>query len=60
MTGLKIENIISSLNIIKNQKRGSLRTIHIPKDYNTNNVSDKVVRIIMSHIDYVNRKLWLK
>jgi len=32
--------------------------IHLVKDYDTDNVSKKVVRIIVSYIDYINRTVW--
>jgi len=60
MTGLNKINIMSGIEVLKNQKRENYRTINLPDDYNVNNVSDKVVRIILSYIDYVNRKIWFK
>jgi len=60
MTGINKINIMSGIEILKNQKREKHRTINLPEDYNVNNVSDKVVRIILSYVDYVNRKIWFK
>ncbi len=60
MTGLNIENITNALKILENQKRGKERSIKIPEDYNANNVSEKISRILLSYIDYINRKTWLK
>ncbi|CAI6150594.1 MAG: UDP-2,3-diacetamido-2,3-dideoxy-D-glucuronate 2-epimerase [uncultured Sulfurimonas sp.] len=58
MSGLKSEDIISSINIVVEQ---SLETrMQLVKDYDTDNVSKKVVRIIVSYIDYVNRTVWKK
>lgn len=60
MTGLKKERIIQSLAIIDNQPRGEQRLMRQVSDYSMPNVSDKVVRIIHSYVDYVNRVVWKK
>jgi hypothetical protein len=46
--------------ILANQLRGSDRTLRLVADYSMPNVSDKVVRIIHSYTDYVNRVVWKK
>jgi len=60
MTGLEKERIIQSLAIIDNQPRGEQRLMRQVSDYSMPNVSDKVVRIIHSYTDYVNRVVWKK
>ncbi len=60
MVGLKCERIMNALEILKDQKRGSQRDLNIVKDYNVDNVSKKIVRIIESYTDYVNRVVWKK
>ena len=60
MVGLNISRVLQGLKILKNQKRGILRDLETPKNYTSNNVSKKVLRIIHSYIDYVNSKDWLK
>jgi len=60
MTGLQIERIMQSLSIIDKQPRGDQRLIHQVDDYSMPNVSEKVVRIIHSYVDYVNRVVWKK
>jgi UDP-N-acetyl-L-fucosamine synthase len=60
MPGLKKERIIQSLAIIGNQPRGEQRLMRQVSDYSMPNVSDKVVRIIHSYVDYVNRVVWKK
>jgi UDP-N-acetylglucosamine 2-epimerase len=60
MTGLGSERILQSLLILESQSRGSERLIMQVKDYSTPNVSDKIVRIIHSYTDYVNRVVWKK
>ena len=60
ITGLKIERILQGIKIIENQTTGKKRNINLVSDYNTPNVSLKVERIILSHIDFVNRVVWQK
>lgn len=60
MVGLNSERILSAVNILDTQARGAERDIQLVPDYAANNVSDKVVRIIMSYTDYVNSKIWKK
>jgi UDP-N-acetylglucosamine 2-epimerase len=58
MSGLKSERIIESIEVITNQHR--INSPQIIKDYDVENVSMKVTRIILSYIDYVNRTVWKK
>jgi len=60
MVGFNLPRIINALSILKDQKRGEERTLKIVKDYDVPNVSDKVLRIIISYIDYINRIIWQK
>lgn len=60
MTGLRWERIHQALEIVAQQIRGSKRNLNLVKDYDAPNVSEKVVRIIMSYTDYVNRVVWQK
>lgn len=55
MVGLKKERILQGLEIIETQEKGTLRLVG---DYSMPNVSDKVLRIILSYTDYVNRVVW--
>ena len=57
MVGLKKERILQGLEILDNQREGDLRKV---VDYSMPNVSDKVLRIILSYTDYVNRVVWGK
>ena len=59
-TGLNLERIIESLKILNDQGRGAKRTLNIVDDYLAENVSDKIIRIIYSYTDYVNRVVWKK
>ena len=58
MVGLNSERILQGLQIISNQKRGNERTVMTVSDYSKPNVSDKVLRIIVSYTDYIKRKVW--
>jgi UDP-N-acetyl-L-fucosamine synthase len=60
MTGLEFDRIRDALTLLENQPRGSARRLRIVDDYDVPNVSDKMVRIILSYTDYVNRVVWQK
>ncbi|WP_459660617.1 UDP-N-acetylglucosamine 2-epimerase (non-hydrolyzing) [Acinetobacter calcoaceticus] len=60
MVGLKAERILQGLAILEGQSRGEDRLLRLVEDYSMPNVSEKVVRIIMSYTDYVNRVIWKK
>ena len=60
MTGLEVKRVRQGLAILEHQLRGSDRTLRLVNDYSMPNVSDKVVRIIHSYTDYVNRVVWKK
>lgn len=62
MTGISPERILESLLILNDQGRGldGKRQLSLVKDYESRNVSEKVLRIILSYTDYVNRVVWRK
>jgi UDP-N-acetyl-L-fucosamine synthase len=60
MVGLEVKRVRQGIAILANQLRGSDRTLRLVADYSMPNVSDKVVRIIHSYADYVNRVVWKK
>ena len=60
MTGLSVERVRQGLAILEIQARGNERTLRLVSDYAMPNVSEKVVRIIHSYTDYVNRVVWKK
>jgi UDP-N-acetyl-L-fucosamine synthase len=60
MAGLEKERIMQCLAVIDGQPRGEQRLIRQVGDYSMPNVSDKMVRIIHSYTDYVNRVVWKK
>lgn len=55
MVGLKKERILQGLKVLETQEKDTLRLVG---DYSMSNVSDKVLRIILSYTDYVNRVVW--
>lgn len=60
MVGLETEGVRQGLTILALQPRGAERGLRLVDDYSTPNVSEKVVRIIHSYTDYVNRVVWKK
>lgn len=60
MVGLSTERILQGLAVLETQKFGKNRTLNQVNDYSMFNVSDKVLRIILSYTDYINRVVWQK
>jgi UDP-N-acetyl-L-fucosamine synthase len=60
LTGLEFDRILEGLNILRSQGRKDERNVNIVHDYDVPNVSEKIVRIILSYTDYVNRFVWRK
>jgi UDP-N-acetylglucosamine 2-epimerase (non-hydrolysing) len=60
MTGLETDRVLQALAILADQRRDPERSLRLVGDYSMPNVSDKVVRIIHSYTDYVNRVVWRK
>jgi UDP-N-acetylglucosamine 2-epimerase (non-hydrolysing) len=60
MVGLEPERVLQALVILETQLRGEERSMRQVIDYSMQNVSEKVVRIIHSYTDYVNRVVWKK
>ncbi|MDZ7857570.1 UDP-N-acetyl glucosamine 2-epimerase [Sphaerotilus sp.] len=60
MVGLDPARILQALGILATQGRGECRTLRMVQDYQNPNVSDKVLRILHSYTDFVNRKVWKK
>ena len=60
MSGLDYERIKQCISIIENEKISDNNLHTIVRDYSSQNVSQKVLKIIQSYTDYVNRKVWKK
>ena len=58
MSGLKSQRIVESIEVVTKQHK--VKAPKIIKDYDVDNVSIKVTRIILSYIDYINRTIWKK
>jgi UDP-N-acetylglucosamine 2-epimerase len=59
-TGLSVERVMNAMGVLQNQPRGQHRALRMVADYEADNVSDKVLRIVMSYTDFLNRKVWHK
>jgi UDP-N-acetylglucosamine 2-epimerase (non-hydrolysing) len=60
MVGLSEQRVMQGLAILERQSSGQDRSARLVADYSMPNVSEKVVRIILSYTDYVNRTVWKK
>jgi UDP-N-acetylglucosamine 2-epimerase len=58
MVGLNPERVLQGLVLLESQKRGEERAFRLVADYSMPNVSDKMVRIILSYTDYIKRVVW--
>jgi UDP-N-acetylglucosamine 2-epimerase len=60
MSGLKSVSVLRSIDVITNQFFNSSTKTKVIRDYDVDNVSLKVVRIILGYVDYINRVVWKK
>jgi len=60
MVGLNWDMVQAGLAVLESQPRGEKRSLRLVGDYDSPNVSAKIVRIILSYTDYVNRVVWQK
>jgi UDP-N-acetylglucosamine 2-epimerase len=60
MVGLDADRVMQALAVLESQPTGTARLLRQVADYSMPNVSDKVIRIIHSYTDYVNRIVWKK
>ena len=58
--GMDVDRVLQALDVLATQPRGEQRALHLVNDYAPDNVSDKIVRIILSYTNFVNRKVWGK
>lgn len=58
LVGLNQDRIFQGLRVLDKQMRGEERTLHLVRDYSMDNVSEKVIRIIISYTDYIKRVVW--
>jgi UDP-N-acetylglucosamine 2-epimerase (non-hydrolysing) len=57
MVGVNKERILQGLKVLESQTKD---TLNLADDYKVDNVSEKVLRVIIGYIDYVNKKVWFK
>lgn len=60
MSGLKPESVINAIDVVTSHYAGCGRPFCLLPDYDTDNVSRKILRIILSYTEYVNRTVWSK
>ena len=60
MAGLESADVLNAIDIVTGQWQENHDVVHLVKDYDVNNVSQKVVRIIVSYVDYIRRTVWKK
>jgi len=60
LVGMSVERVFEALEIVATQPRDTHRLLRQVRDYETVNVSDKIVRIIQSYTEFVNRRVWSK
>jgi UDP-N-acetylglucosamine 2-epimerase (non-hydrolysing) len=60
MVSLEPDHVDQALDVLAGQARGPARTLRLVRDYESNNVSDKVLRIILSYTEFVRRRVWGK
>jgi UDP-N-acetylglucosamine 2-epimerase (non-hydrolysing) len=58
MTGLDSSVVLQALDVVMKQSRGEERNLKLVADYSADNVSEKIVRIILSYTGYVRRRVW--
>lgn len=58
MTGVNIDRVFQALEVLSSQKRDQNRSLKLVDDYNVDNVSEKVIRIIISYTDFIKKNIW--
>jgi UDP-N-acetylglucosamine 2-epimerase (non-hydrolysing) len=60
LVGLDVERVMQGLAVLEHQPRGATRALRMVGDYQPDNVSEKILRILLSYTDFVNRRVWRK
>jgi UDP-N-acetylglucosamine 2-epimerase (non-hydrolysing) len=60
MCGLKADNVLEAIDVVVGQFRKGERQFNMILDYQAENVSQKVLRVVMSYVEYINRTVWYK
>jgi UDP-N-acetylglucosamine 2-epimerase (non-hydrolysing) len=60
MCGLQAEGVLKAIDVVTSQWSPDRRLFPLVPDYDVDNVSQKVLRILLSYTDYVNRTVWFR
>ena len=60
MSGLKKDKVLEAIDVVCTQHNHDKRVFPVIRDYESKIVSKKIVRIVLSYIDYINRTVWKK
>ena len=60
MSGLKKERVLESVKVVTSQHSRDNRVAKVVKDYRGGKVSQQIVRVVLSYVDYINRTVWSK
>ncbi|MBI3562325.1 MAG: UDP-N-acetylglucosamine 2-epimerase (non-hydrolyzing) [Gammaproteobacteria bacterium] len=60
LVGLNVDRVFQGLAMLEDQPRNEDRLLRVVSDYDVPNVSEKVLRLVISYVDYVNRVVWRK
>ena len=60
IVGMNVNRVFQRSSVLEKQSRGPDRVLRIVRDYDVPNVSGKILRLIISYVDYVNRVVWKK
>ena len=58
MTVVNCDRIIQALEVLNSQKIDEIRSLKLVQDYNVDNVSEKILRVILSYTDYIKKNIW--
>jgi len=60
MSGLKPDHVLDAVKVVISDHNPQIRLMQVPEDYEGGLVSKKILRIVLSYIDYINRTVWFK
>ena len=60
MSGLKPQDVVDAVHVVTTQYQQGIRTLAAVEDYEAGSVSKKILRIVLSYTDYINRTVWRK
>ena len=60
MSGLKKDSVLNAVKIVINQHNNTRQVMNSVADYEGGPVSKKILRIVLSYVDYINRTVWYK